>query len=176
MDQVKPLVNETAKLAVELSAKIKRARTITVLDLYRCLYGNYLSVTPAVFYKRTSLERLSLGQKATVLIKIYLAQGTSPIVIDSHDEHLDNEFIMDELVETLREAKRYRQVVLASNNGNVVINSDAEQIVVAQRQNGEISYLAGSIENPLIRERALQVLEGGLTAFQRRQAKYGIAG
>lgn len=176
VDQVKPLVDETARLAVELSGKIKRVRTITISDLYRCLYENYLSVRPTILYKQTSPERLSLGQKATVLIKIYLAQGTNPIVIDSHDEHLDNEFIMDELVEALREAKRYRQVVLASNNGNVVINSDAEQIVVAQRENGEISYLAGSIENPVIRERALQVLEGGLTAFQRRQAKYGIAG
>jgi hypothetical protein len=53
-------------------------------------------------YKKTALNRLSLGQKATVLIKIYLAQGSHPIVVDSHDDHLDNEFIMQELVGAIR--------------------------------------------------------------------------
>jgi hypothetical protein len=108
------------------------------------------------------------------LIKIYLAEGGKPIIIDSHDDHLDNEFIMAELVGAIRQAKDYRQVILASNNGNVVINSDAEQVVVAQRQNSIISYISGSIENPVIRERAVRVLEGGADAFRRRQEKYRI--
>lgn len=171
---VEPLVLETARLAGELRDKLKRARGITATALYRSLYSLYLSVAPSVLYKRTRLDRLSLGQKATVLLKIYLAQGTAPIVIDSHDEHLDNEFIMEELVDAIREAKQYRQVILASNNGNMVINSDAEQIVVAQRQDTGICYTAGSIENPVVRELALKVLEGGVDAFRSRQAKYGI--
>jgi len=81
-----------------------------------------------------------------------LAEGAYPIVIDSHDDHLDNEFIMEELVGAIREAKTFRQVILASNNGNVVINSDAEQIIIANREAGEISYYAGSMGNPKIRE------------------------
>ena len=127
-------------------------------------------------YKKTALNRLSLGQKATVLLKIYLAEGAYPIVIDSHDDHLDNEFIMEELVGAIREAKTFRQVILASNNGNVVINSDAEQIIIANREAGEISYYAGSMGNPKIRERALRVLEGGESAFKKRQEKYRIRG
>jgi hypothetical protein len=165
---------ETARLAEEMKGKIKKSQAINAGDLYRILYGSYLFVLPVVTYKKTALSRLSLGQKATVLIKIYLAQGTNPIIIDSHDDHLDNEFIMDELVGAVREAKTYRQVILASNNGNVVINSDAEQIVIANREKGIISYNSGSIENPAIRDRALQVLEGGPTAFKKRQEKYRI--
>ena len=117
---------------------------------------------------------MSLGQKATVLIKTYLALCSHPIVIDSHDDHLDNEFIMQELVGAIRQAKTYRQVILASNNGNVVINSDAEQIIIANREKGSISYQSGSLENPSIRERALKVLEGGEAAFRKRQEKYRI--
>jgi hypothetical protein len=117
---------------------------------------------------------LSLGQKATVLIKIYLAYGDKPIVIDSHDDHLDNEFIMLELVNAIKEAKRFRQVILVSNNGNVFVNSDAEQIVLASRENGLIKYLSGSIENPIIRDSALNVLEGGKEAFRQRQQKYRL--
>lgn len=168
------LVTETARLCEEMKGKIKKSQAISVGDLYKCLYGTYLSVVPVVTYKKTALNRLSLGQKATVLIKIYLAQGTNPIIIDSHDDHLDNEFIMEELVGAIRQAKTYRQIILASNNGNVVINSDAEQIVIADRDKGVISYFSGSIENPAIRDRALQVLEGGAAAFKKRQEKYRI--
>jgi len=168
------LVTETARLSEQMKGKVKTSRAISVANLYRCLFGTYLSVIPVVTYKKTAINRLSLGQKATVLIKIYLAQGTNPIIIDSHDDHLDNEFIMEELVRAIRQAKTYRQVILASNNGNVVINSDAEQIVMANRDEGKISYYSGSIENPTICDRALKVLEGGEAAFKKRQEKYRI--
>jgi len=147
---------------------------VTTGHFYNLLYRNYMRVIPVVKYKKTYLEKLSLGQKATVLIKIYLAHGDKPIIVDSHDDHLDNEFIMDELVKAIRKAKSYRQVILVSNNGNVVINSDAEQIIVANRSNGKISYISGAIENPTIRDRALKVLEGGTEAFRKRQQKYRI--
>jgi hypothetical protein len=172
--QIDHLVGETAKLCEDMKGKMKKSQAISVSNLYRCLYGTYLSVIPVVTYKRTALNKLSLGQKATVLIKIYLAQGTNPIIIDSHDDHLDNEFIMEELVGAIREAKTFRQVILASNNGNVVINSDAEQIIIAHREGSKISYYSGSIENPDIRDRALKVLEGGAAAFRKRQEKYRI--
>jgi hypothetical protein len=162
-------------LADDLRLKLKKARAVTPLGLYNALYHSYLSVRPTALYKRTSLDRLSLGQKATVLIKIYLAEGDKPIIIDSHDDHLDNEFIMEELVGSIRQARNFRQVIIASNNGNVVINSDADQVIVAQRKDGEISYISGAIEDPAIRERALKVLEGGYEAFKRRQQKYRIS-
>jgi dephospho-CoA kinase len=168
------IVAETSKLCEEVKGKVKKSQAITVGNLYKCLYGTYISVIPVVTYKKTPLNKLSLGQKATVLIKIYLAQGVNPIIIDSHDDHLDNEFIMDELVGAIREAKTYRQVILASNNGNVVINSDAEQIIIARREEGKISYIAGSIESPKVRDGALRVLEGGEQSFKKRQEKYRI--
>lgn len=171
---VDKLVAEVEKLTKEYQGKLKRSHAITMSDFYTLLYGNYFSVIPTVRYKNTRLSKLSLGQKATVLIKIYLAQGDKPIIIDSHDEHLDNEFIMDELVNAIRQAKGYRQIILASNNGNVVINSDAEQIIVANIKDGVISYTSGSIENPTIRDRAVEVLEGGPEAFRRRQEKYRL--
>lgn len=170
------LVDEIERLCAELKGKIRVSSAISIGDLYEFLYGNYLSVIPAVKYKNTSVNKLSLGQKATVLIKIYLAEGDKPIIIDSHDDHLDNEFIMDELICSIREAKKYRQVILVSNNGNVVINSDSEQIILADRDSqGRISYISGSIEAPGIRDRAVKVLEGGSDAFKKRQQKYRIS-
>lgn len=173
-NDINNFVTEIERLTGENKNKLKSSQAITVSDFYRFLYGNYFTVVPTVKYKNTQLSKLSLGQKATVLIKIYLAQGDKPIIIDSHDDHLDNEFIMDELVKAIRQAKKYRQVILASNNGNVVINSDAEQIIIANRNGGLISYISGSIENPVIRDRSVKVLEGGAEAFRQRQQKYRL--
>lgn len=173
--KVNVLVDELERLSNDLKGKIKTSSAISVGDFYEFLYDSYLTVIPVVKYKNTSVNKLSLGQKATVLIKIYLAEGDKPIIIDSHDDHLDNEFIMDELICSIREAKKYRQIILVSNNGNVVINSDAEQVILANRDsNGKISYISGSIEEPKIRNRAVKVLEGGSEAFKKRQQKYRI--
>ena len=171
--KIDELVEEMERCNKDFRWKIK-SQPVTVGHFYDFLYANYMQVIPVVKYKNTDLKKLSLGQKATVLIKIYLAHGDKPIIIDSHDDHLDNEFIMDELVRAIRKAKNDRQIILVSNNGNVVINSDAEQIVVANRKDGNISYVFGSIENPEIRERVLRVLEGGREAFKRRQQKYRL--
>jgi len=173
VNKIDGFIEEIERCKSEFKTKIK-SDPVTTGHFYDLLYSNYMRVIPVVKYKKTSLEKLSLGQKATVLIKIYLAHGDKPIIIDSHDDHLDNEFIMDELVKAIRKAKGYRQVILVSNNGNVVINSDAEQIVVAKRHKGEISYVSGAIENPFIRDRALKVLEGGSEAFRKRQQKYRL--
>ena len=82
---------------------------------------------------------------------------------------------MDELVKALRQARQHRQVIIVSNNGNVVVNSDAEQVIIACRdEKGEISYPSGSLENPTLRLKLLQVLEGGEEAFSKRQQKYRL--
>jgi len=171
---IKTVATEIAKLELALKTKLKRSPNVNLFSLYRFLYGEYLSVTADAKYKGVNIEKLSLGQKATVLIKVYLAQGEHPIIIDSHDDHLDNAFIMDELVPALREAKKTRQVIIVSNNGNVVVNSDADQVIIASKANSEIKYIAGSLEDESIRTEALKVLEGGRDAFKKRQNKYRI--
>lgn len=173
--KINEVVGEVTILESDLKTKIKSSHLVTATEFYDLLFSNYLSVLPMVKYKKTDLSKLSLGQKATVLVKIYLAWDDKPIIIDSHDDHLDNAYIMEELIGSIREAKKYRQIILVSNNGNVVINSDAEQIILAERDNmGKISYISGSIENPIIREKSLKVLEGGHAAFKKRQQKYRI--
>jgi hypothetical protein len=163
------------KLLATIVRNQKKAETISRRTIYDSVFADFLNVTPSVKYKNVKLSKLSIGQKATVLLKIYLAQGETPIVIDSHDDHLDNEFIMEELVKALRQAKQQRQVIIVSNNGNVVVNSDAEQVIIACRDDqGEISYMAGALENQTLRSKLLAVLEGGEEAFSKRQKKYRL--
>jgi len=174
-EKVRTITTEIDKLLSKIVPNQKKAETISRRTIYDSVFGDYLSVMPSVKYKKVKLSKLSLGQKATVLIKIYLAQGENPIVIDSHDDHLDNESIMEELVKAIRQAKQNRQIIIVSNNGNVVVNSDAEQVIIASRSDqGEISYNSGSLENPALRSKLLGVLEGGEEAFSKRQQKYRL--
>ncbi len=56
----------------------------------------------------------------------------------------------------------------------IVINGDAEQVIVASMKDGVIKYTSGSIENPTIQDKAIVILEGGEQAFRQRQDKYRL--
>lgn len=78
----------------------------------------------------------------------------------------------EELCKALRQAERQRQIIIVSNNGNVVVNSDADQVIIAGRNSqGEISYVSGGLENAAIRARLLAVLEGGEDAVSAKTTK-----
>jgi hypothetical protein len=83
-------------------------------------------------------------------------------------------FIYDELVEAFRGGKRKRQIVIATNNANLIVNTDAEQIIVAEFKDNEISYKLGALENLDIRKDIMPILEDGIEAFRKREMKYGI--
>ena len=76
--------------------------------------------------------------------------------------------------------KQERQLIIATHNPNLVVNTDAEQIIIASydrsRSDGYISYKSGALENHEIKEEVCRVLEGGSEAFQNRERKYGFIG
>jgi len=96
------------------------------------------------------------------------------LIVDQPEESLDNKFIYDELVNAFREAKKKRQIIIATNNANLVVNTDAEQIVIAEFENSKIRYKLGTIEDLQLREDIMPILEGGKEAFRKREEKYGI--
>ena len=107
--------------------------------------------------------------------RIFLADGDNPLIIDQPEENLDNKFIYEDLVGAFKEAKKKRQVIIATHNANLVVNTDAEQVIVAEFKDNKISYKGGSIENIDIRNSITLLLEGGKEAFKRREEKYDIS-
>jgi len=108
------------------------------------------------------------------LIRLFLAEGDYPLIVDMPEENLDNMFIYDELVDAFRQAKTKRQVITATNNANLVINTDAEQVIVAEFKDNVISYKIGTIEDKSIRKEITTILEGGEEALKKREMKYGM--
>ncbi len=149
-------------------------RTRTNYDFYKWIFGNYVSPSTKILFKERPMGKLSIGQKGTILLKLFLAEGDYPLIVDQPEENLDNKFIYGELVGAFREAKKKRQVIIATNNANLVVNTDTEQIIVAEFENNRISYKLGSLENLEMREDIMPILEGGKEAFLKREEKYGI--
>jgi len=159
----------------------------TNFNIYEYLYlfsyrKNYLAVNPIIEYQGKSPDKLSVGQRGTFFVCMKLATDPfgSPFIFDQPEDDLDNKFIMRELVPLFRGIKKYRQVIIATHNANLVVNADAEQVIVASNDGERLSYFSGSLEHtssiePLgIRENVCDILEGGQTAFESREKKYGF--
>jgi len=87
------------------------------------------------FYGRLDIEQLSPGIRGIVLLLLYLAVDTQddrPLIIDQPEENLDPQSISDELVAEFQRAKKRRQVIIVTHNANLVVNIDADQVIVAR--------------------------------------------
>lgn len=135
---------------------------------------SYLKVFPILKYKGKDLNKISVGQKGTVYLKMMLATEafSKPIIFDQPEDDLDNEFIMSNLISLFKELKQYRQVIIVTHNANLVVNADAEQVIVASNQDGNLEYSSGSLEDNFINSKICQILEGGEIAFEKRRNKY----
>ena len=136
-------------------------------------WTDFFSVKAVAKLKGKATEILSIGQRGTLLLKVYLATATAKqvLVIDQPEDNLDNNFIMNELVPLIRKAKQSRQIIMSTHNANLVVNADAEQIIVA-RLDQDLNYFSGSIENSKINKDIRDILEGGEEAFRQREKKY----
>lgn len=139
-------------------------------------WSEFLGVKAIVKLKGIPTEKLSVGQRGTLLLKIYLATATAKqiFIVDQPEDNLDNQFIMNELVPLVRQIKKSRQIILSTHNANLVVNADAEQIIVARLDGENRDYVSGGIENKFINTSIKEILEGGEDAFRSRENKYGM--
>jgi hypothetical protein len=129
-----------------------------------------------------TLEALSTGQKATAVLLLLLLESEAPLVVDQPEDDLDNRFIMEGVVPTMKEEKCKRQFVFSTHNANIPVLGDAELIIGLsthiQHENpiqGQIDKQhMGSIDMQPVREMVEEILEGGKTAFEMRRQKYGF--
>ncbi|WP_316158308.1 MULTISPECIES: TrlF family AAA-like ATPase [unclassified Bradyrhizobium] len=127
------------------------------------------------------LDQLSTGQKATAVLLLLLLESDAPLIVDQPEDDLDNRFIVEVIVPTMREEKRKRQFVFSSHNANIPVLGDAEQIVgltpvvEAGIEHATIpDELCGSIDTPAVKDLIKELLEGGQEAFELRREKYGF--
>ena len=127
------------------------------------------------------LDDLSTGQKATAVLLLLLLGSSEPLIVDQPEDDLDNRFITESVVPTMRIEKRRRQFIFSTHNANIPVLADAEQIVgltATVQQSIERTLirteLVGSIDAEPIKKLVGNLLEGGQKAFELRRRKYGF--
>lgn len=144
---------------------------------------DHIEIRYGIDYDGVDIRKLSPGTRGIVLLLLYLALDDAddrPLIIDQPEENLDPQSVFDELVGLFIAAKAKRQVIMVTHNANLVINTDADQIIVAEagpHQRDElpdITYVAGGLESAEIREAVCAILEGGEHAFQERARRLRV--
>ncbi|MDV3793732.1 hypothetical protein CMU23_03540 [Elizabethkingia anophelis] len=191
LEDVKKLFNDLIdkKYVLTNRTSIQSAVKI-VLDDY---FFDYWEIN----YKNDKLGEMSTGKASFVILMLIigLSKSKAPILIDQPEDNLDNRSITTDLVNYLRSKKLERQIIIVTHNANIVVNADAENVIVANQkgQNDEQStsifkfdYINGAIENSFdkiatetdvlksmgIRQHIADIVEGGKDAFIMREKKY----
>lgn len=137
------------------------------------------------------------GKQALFALTLILGEAEDrwALLIDQPEDDLDSRSIFVEIVRYLVVQKKQRQIILVTHNANLVVGADAEEVLVANRHGDDrknrdartFDYLTGSLEHsePIkvaaydlermgIREHAVDILDGGEEAFQKRRNKYKL--
>ena len=121
----------------ELAPSAYLRTNVTSKDLMIWLFEvQHINLDYGLKFNGSDLESLSPGTKGIVLLILYLGMDvndTRPLIVDQPDENLDNESIYNLLTPYFRIAKARRQVIVITHNPNLVVNSDSEQVIIADR-------------------------------------------
>ena len=107
-----------------------------------------------------------------------LSQGGIPLIIDQPEDDLDSDTVL-QIVSKVWRSKGQRQLLFVSHNANLVVNGDADLVLVCAYLNagdqsaGHIKA-QGAIDLDEVRKEITSVMEGGERAFRLRKEKYGF--
>lgn len=150
-------------------------------ELYSYLFGlKFIEPFYDLQQKGKSLEQLSPGEKGALLLVFYLVLDKEdiPLIIDQPEDNLDNNSVAKVLVPYIKEAKKFRQIIMVTHNPNLAVVADSEQVIKVNidKENGNrFTFNSGGIECSDIKDQIVEVLEGTIPAFTLRKDKYQIS-
>lgn len=117
---------------------------------------------------------LSTGQKCTAILPILLFDSANPLLIDQPEDNLDNRYVYECVVDTVKKVKGSRQLIFVTHNPNIPVLGDSERVIVmhSDGRSGAVCKI-GTVDE--CREEIVNLLEGGADAFRLRSERYDIA-
>ncbi|WP_234802642.1 TrlF family AAA-like ATPase [Mycobacteroides salmoniphilum] len=117
----------------------------------------------------TPVDHGSPGQKTAALLTVILQMGSDPLLLDQPEDDLENKLIRRLAVETLKNIKTGRQIVVSTHNANIVVTSAAENILVLQHgEDLPRVEVEGTLQRDGVKKNVCEILEGGEDAIRTR--------
>ena len=137
----------------------------------------YLKPRYSIRWFGKNIEELSPGERGTLLLIFYLLidRRDTPLIIDQPEGNVDKQTVFGLLVPCIKEARKRRQVIIVTHNPNLAVVCDADQVIhcsMDKSARNKVTYVAGPLENPATNKFTVDVLEGTMPAFDRRDSKY----
>lgn len=170
----------------------------TTQNITTSLFDDYFSVNYELSQDGEDILRMSPGKKGMILLFLilHLSNADYPILIDQPEDNLDNRTVYTELKDFIKQKKIERQIIIVTHNANIVVPTDAENVIVANQEGQDagkdnaayrFEYISGSLENTFrsagtpgilnqmgIKEHVCEILEGGEAAFIEREKRYSL--
>lgn len=161
----------------ELVLKSGKDREGAILDLFKNRFK--IDFLESVTNKDGVLfSDMSDGEQMLALLEMIFKfdDYNYPVLLDQPEDDLDSRAISNTVVDFLAEQKKTRQIIIATHNANLVVCGDSENVLVSNKAGGndpDFHYKNGSIEDECINAEILEILEGGVEAFEKRRKKIG---
>jgi ABC-type dipeptide/oligopeptide/nickel transport system ATPase component len=131
---------------------------------------------PDLFYNGKSLKEFSPGKRSEILLKIFLHSDENLaldcLILDQPEDNLDTMTISKLLVERIKELKLNLQLFVVSHSASVIVNGDANNVIVAKENGNAFEYSSGSINEKLVKNDIALILDGGEKHIKVRLNKY----
>lgn len=119
------------------------------------------------------ISELSTGQRCTVVLPIVLRHTERMLIVDQPEDHIDNAFIAETLIQSVLARDPTGQIIFTSHNANIPVLGNADK-VVQLGSDGKRGYplAAAGLETVAVVNAITTVMEGGLKAFEQRRSFY----
>ncbi len=119
------------------------------------------------------ISELSTGQRCTVVLPIVLRHTERMLIVDQPEDHIDNAFIADTLIQAVLARDPNGQIIFTSHNANIPVLGNANHVVqLGSDGKRGFSLAASGLETPTVVHAITSVMEGGLQAFEQRRSFY----
>ncbi len=125
-------------------------------------------------------KELSPGWKTAILLDLILGYDgdNAPIIIDQPEDNLAVGYINSELVKSIKDVKKRKQIILVSHNATIPMMADAQNIIICKNDGKKITIRSSSLEGNLNGKRILDYIadqtDGGKSSIKKRVKKYNL--
>ena len=122
---------------------------------------------------------LSPGQRVDALLDVVfekdiIENNYDLIIFDQPEDNLDVETVKTKLIEKVRTMKLTKQIVIVSHSAPLVVNGDANNIIVCKCENEKFIYQNGGFCEEEMRKEVVKILDGGEKYMKERFSKYAF--